>query len=85
MRFEVLMAETMKNSVFWGVMPCNQKFTDVSEEHTVSIFRIKNNPRKQQAELFVCCLLVLDPEGAAFENISFFITMSARESQWLLS
>jgi hypothetical protein len=40
-RFEVLMAVTMKNAVFWNMMPYHLVVTDISEEHTASIFWVK--------------------------------------------
>lgn len=44
------MAETIKGTAFRAVTQCNmiEKFTDVSEEHTVSIFRVKAVLSKQK-------------------------------------
>jgi hypothetical protein len=35
--FEVFMAMTMKNAIFWEVMPCTLVRTDVSDERIASI------------------------------------------------
>jgi hypothetical protein len=45
------MEEIRKGAAFWIVTQCNlkEKFTDVSEEHTVSIFRVKEVLRKLKA------------------------------------
>jgi hypothetical protein len=45
------MAETIKGAAVWVVKQCNmiEKFIDVSEEHTVSIFRVKVVLSKQKA------------------------------------
>jgi hypothetical protein len=42
-RFEVFTAMTMKNAVFWDVTLCALVRTDVSEERTVSIIRVKKS------------------------------------------
>jgi hypothetical protein len=39
-RFEVFMAVTMKNAIFWDVTPCESCKTDVSEEFSASIIRV---------------------------------------------
>jgi hypothetical protein len=40
--FEFIMSVTMKRTIFWDVTPYSLvEFTDVSEEHTASIFRVK--------------------------------------------
>jgi hypothetical protein len=40
--FEVLITVVMKSSIFWDVMPSSPlKSTDISEEHVVSVFRLK--------------------------------------------
>jgi hypothetical protein len=41
-RFEVLMAVTLKSTVFWDVTPCSLvKFSDVTEERIASKFRVE--------------------------------------------
>jgi hypothetical protein len=42
-RFEVLMAVTTKNAIFWDVTPCGLVRTDVSEEHITSIIRVQQS------------------------------------------
>jgi hypothetical protein len=39
--FEVFMAVTMKNAVFWDVMTCGSCKNNVSDELVASSFRIK--------------------------------------------
>jgi hypothetical protein len=46
-KFEVLTTVNMKSSIFWDIMPCSPaKSTDVSEEHTASIFRVKQEAKQ---------------------------------------
>jgi hypothetical protein len=41
--FDVLMAVVIKSTIFWDVRPCSPaKSTDVSEECTASVFRVKD-------------------------------------------
>jgi hypothetical protein len=40
LRFEVFTAVTVKNSIFWDVMPCDLVRTDVSEELSASFIRV---------------------------------------------
>jgi hypothetical protein len=40
-RFEVFTVVTIKNAIFWDVMPCDSIRTDVSEKHISSNIRVK--------------------------------------------
>jgi hypothetical protein len=44
--FEIPVAVAMKSATFWDLTPCNVEFTNVSEEDTASIFRIKEEGKK---------------------------------------
>jgi hypothetical protein len=67
-RFQVSIAVNMNSTIFWDVTPCHLEEAHVSEEHTASIFTLKNKPRKQTRHHI--------PEESTFQwTESFQITM----------
>jgi hypothetical protein len=56
----------LKIYIFWGRMYCNQLIVDISEKHSVSIFRIS----------FICCLLYISFLLPYFLNLKMDVICS---------
>lgn len=41
MRFEVLMAQTIRSCIFWDMILCSLLSSEVSEKHVTSIFMVE--------------------------------------------